>query len=278
MNRKALYPMLMLVLASIPAASSAQNAVPTTHPSVLTVFREEIKYGHNAAHEATEAGWPMAYAKAKSPFSYIAMASLTGPNEVWFLQPHPNWKSFGDAFKQDVSDPALASELARVAMADAEHVNNARALHLVGRPDLSAGTFPNVAKVRFYEVIFFRVRPGHEAAFEEVAKMYADVFKKAVPSGSYRTYQVVAGMPGPVYMVFSSTENLAAYDQGPAMDAALMKTFTPDQLMALQKFSREGLLNSETQRFAVNGRMSYVDDATAATDPGFWRPGVKASK
>ena len=57
-----------------------------------------------------------------------------------------------------------------------------------------------------------------------------------------------------------------------------MKTFTPEQLVALQKFSREGLINSETQRFAVSGRISYVDDATAAADPNFLRPGVKASK
>ena len=278
MKRSAFLPTLTLILSSVPAMSSAQNAVPTTQPSVLTIYREDIKFGHAAAHENTEAGWPIAYGKAKSPYSYIAISSLTGPSEVWFLAPYANWKAAGESYQQDQSSPALAAELARLAAADAEHVSNARAIHLVGRPDLSAGAFPSVAKTRFYEVIFFRVRPGHEQTFEEVAKMYASVFAKAVPTASYRTYQVVAGMPSPTYMVFSSSESLAAHDQGPAMDAALMKTFTPDQLVALQKFSREGLINSETQRFAVSGRMSYVDDATAATDPNFWRPGIKASK
>lgn len=278
MKRTAFLSAITLIVLGVPGFSNAQSALPTTQPSVLTIYREDIKFGHSAAHETTEAGWPLAYAKAKSPYTYLGISSITGPNEVWFLAPYANWKALGDNFKQDQSNPALAAELARLGMADAEHVSNARALHLAGRPDLSAGAFPSVAKTRFYEVTFFRVRPGHEQTFEEVARMYATVFAKAAPAGSYRTYQVVAGMPGPTYVVFSSSESLAAHDQGPTMEAALMKAFTPDQLAALQKFSREGLINTESQRFAVNGRMSYVDDATAATDPDFWRPGVKASK
>jgi hypothetical protein len=157
-------------------------------------------------------------------------------------------------------------------------VNSGRVIHLVGRPDLSAGAFPSVAKARFYEVITFRVRPGHEQSFENAAKVYATAFKKGAPAGSYRVYQVVAGMPGPVYMVFSSSESLASHDNAMAMDAAVFQNMSADDLAALNKFSREGLINTENQRFAVNGRMSYVDDATAATDPAFWRPGVKASK
>ena len=103
-------------------------------------------------------------------------------------------------------------------------------------------------------------------------------FKKAAPAGSYRVYQVMAGMPGPTFAIFWSTESMAGFDEVLALDAALMKTFTPEQLGALQKFSRESLLNAESHRLAVNGRMSYVDDATAAQDPAFWRPGLKASK
>jgi hypothetical protein len=278
MRKRAFIPTLTLLLWGVPASSSAQNPVPTSQPSVLTIYREEVKYGHAALHETVEAGWPAAFAKAKSPDSYIAITSMTGPSEAWFLQPYMNWKAMGDALKRQQGDPMLAAELARLSQADAEHVNSGRVLHLTGRPDLSAGAFPNVAKIRFYEVTFMRVRPGHEGAFEELAKTYAATFKKAAPGGSYRVYQVAAGMPGPTYVIFWSAESLAAFDDVPAMDAAVMKAFTPDQLSGLQKFAREGFLNVETQRFAVNGRMSYVDDATAAQDPAFWRPGVKASQ
>jgi hypothetical protein len=277
MSKRPLFAVLTFLLSTVPSAIQAQQALPTSQPSVLTIFREEVKYGHSAAHETLEAGWPAAFAKAKSPHSYIAITSITGPNEAWFLQPFADWKGLGESMKLESGDPVLAAELARLSKADAEHVNAGRTLHLVGRPDLSAGTFPSVAKARFYEVTIFRVRTGHERRFEEQAKVFQAAYKKAAPEASFRVYQVAAGMPGPTYMVFSSVPALADLDKGQAMEMAVFGTFSADQMQALQKFSAEGLINAETQRFAVNGRMSYVDDATASQDPGFWRPGIKAS-
>jgi hypothetical protein len=267
----------MFVLAVSPTVMQAQNPVPTTQPSVLTIFREDVKYGHNADHERVEAGWPAAYAKVKSPYSYIAITSITGANEVWFLSPYTNWKHYGESMQADRS-PALATELARLSKADAEHVSQGRSIHLVGRPDLSGGAFPPVAKTRFYDITWFRVRPGHEMEFEQVAKSYQAVYKKAAPQASFRVYSVVAGVPGPTYMVFSSNETLAQLDQMQATEMTVMRAFSADELKAIQKFSAEGLINYETQRFAVNGPMSYVDDATAASDPTFWRPRATAAR
>jgi len=277
MKKQPLLAALMLAL-SIPALTRAQSpTVPTTQPSVLTIYREEVKYGHTADHETTEAGWPAAYAKAKSLYTYLAITSISGASEAWFLAPYADWKSMGESLKMEQSNAMLAAELARLAKADAEHVNSARQIHLLGRPDLSAGAFPNVAKNRFYEITFFRVRAGHEQEFEAVAKVFKAAYEKNAPGTSYRMYQVVAGLPGPTYMGFFSVQSMAELDAQQATDMKVMGTFTPEQLQQLQKFSAEGMINFETQRFAVNGRMSYVDDATAATDPGFWRPGVKAS-
>ncbi len=276
MNARTLLPALSLLVLSVTSSAQAQAPVPTTQPSVLTIIREEIKVGHNTEHTRTESAWPAAYAKVKSPYSYIAISSITGANEVWFLSPYADWKTYGEAIAAD-QGPALATELARIARVDAEHVSQSRSMHLVGRPDLSAGAFPSVAKTRFYEVTWFRVRSGHEQEFEQSAKAYAAAFKKAAPQASYRIYSITAGVPGPTYMVFSSFENLAQLDQMKAIDAAVWGAFGQDEMAAMQKFATSGLINTETQRFAVNGRMSYVDDATAAQDPNFWRPKPAAS-
>jgi hypothetical protein len=277
MSKRSMFAALTAVAWSIPGIIMAQNPVPTTQPAVLIIYREDVKVGHGAEHENVEAGWPAAYAKVKSPNSYIAITSITGAPEAWFLAPYANWKGLGDAVKLD-GDPAIAPELARLQKADAEHISTARGIHLVGRPDLSTGTFPSVAKNRFYEITIFRVRSGHEQEFEGIARIFQAAYKKTAPEASWRLYQVVAGMPGPVYMVFSSQQALADLDALQARGMAVMGSFSADEQKALQKFASEGLINSETQRFAVSGRMSYVDDATAATDPNFWRPGIKASK
>lgn len=278
MKRCIMAPAFTLLLSVLPVIASAQNALPTTQPAVLTIFREDVKYGHAADHEVVEAGWPAAYAKAKSPNTYIAVTSITGPSEAWFIAPYASWKAVGDQMKTESDDAVLSAELKRLQKADAEHVTVGRTLHLAGRPDLSAGTFPAVARARFYDITWFRVRPGHEQEFEQLAKVFQAGYKKAAPQSGYRVYQVVAGVPGPTYMVFGSFESLAELDKEQAIGASVMATFSADEQRALQKFSAEGLLNSETQRFAMNGPMSYVDQATINQDPAFWRPKKPAVK
>jgi hypothetical protein len=79
-------------------------------------------------------------------------------------------------------------------------------------------------------------------------------------------------VPGPTYLVFQSYESLGDLDKAPAIGASVMAALSADDRLALQKFESEGLINTETQRFAMNGPMSYVDQATIDQDPSFWRP------
>ena len=53
--------------------------MPTTQPKFVHIFREQVKPGRAAEHAKWEAGWPAAFEKAKSPYHYIALQSITGP-------------------------------------------------------------------------------------------------------------------------------------------------------------------------------------------------------
>jgi len=57
-----------------------------------------------------------------------------------------------------------------------------------------------------------------------------------------------------------------------------MKAFTKDEMALLQKFSTDGLINSETQRFRVDPNMCYVPKDVRASDPAFWNPKKPAVK
>jgi len=275
-------PVLAVVQTALLSVSSASIALsqgmPTSQPNMITITREEVKTGHNAMHAAFEAGWPAAFAKAKSPYYYLAMVAMTGPNESWYVSPYASHAAYGESLKLESNDKVLAAELARLQKGDADHINSVRTLHAAARTDLSYGAFPDMALARFWEITTFRVRPGYEEAFADAAKAYAAAAKRAAPNASWRTYQVIAGLPGPTFFVFSSVQAFSEFDRSMAQDMEIGKAFTPQETELLQKFATAGLINAETQRFAVNGRMSYVDDATAAVDPGFWLPGIKASK
>ena len=262
---------LVALLVGSAGTASAQG-MPTSQPSLLTIVREDVKIVRGAEHARFEAGWPAAYEKAKSPTYYLAFVSMTGPNEAWYVTPYASHATIADAMKREASDPVLAAELERLSRGDAEFLNNLRVMQAAGRPDLSMGTFPDLAKVRFTEITWFRVRPGHEADFEAAAKAYRAAAQRAAPTTSFRVYEVMAGVPGPTYLVFSSVQSYADFDQMMASGQATMGGATTDEMAALQKFSAEGLLNSETQRFRVDPGQSYVAAETRAVDPDFWTP------
>jgi hypothetical protein len=269
---KNLTPAVALAALIASAGTAIAQGLPTSQPSILTISREEVKLGRNAEHAKIEAGWPAAYEKAKSPDYYLAITSMTGPNEAWFLTPNKNYTEIGDGMKRDESNAVLSAELTRLQRADADLLTGLRTFQAMARPDLSVGTFPDLAKVRFYEITWLRVRPGHEQHFEQAAKAYASLTKRGAPNASYRLYEVTAGIPGPTYLVFGSVTAYAEFDRSMAEGMKSMQSATPEELATLQKFSMEGMINMESQRFRVDPTMSYVDQKTKDADPAFWVP------
>jgi hypothetical protein len=267
---------LQAALLSVSSASIAfGQGMPTSQPNLIQITREEVKAGHNAMHSAFEAGWPAAYAKAKSPTYYLAMVSMTGPNEAWYISPYASHAALGESMKFESDDKALSAELARLQRGDADHINSVRTIHAAARTDLSYGAFPDMGLARYWEITTFRVRPGYEEAFANVAKVYAAAAKRAAPNMSWRTYEVMAGIPGPTFLVFSSVQAFADFDRGMQDGMAIGKSFTPEEQQMMEKFGSSGLINAETQRFRLDPVQSYADAATKAKDPKFWSPGGK---
>jgi hypothetical protein len=250
-------------------ATLAQG-LPKTQPKLLTIIREEVKTGRNAEHSKHEAGWPAAFEKAKSKDYYIAITSLTGPNEAWYIIPSESHKAFGESMKAQDKDEVLSAEQDRLALKDAEYINSSRTIQALAMPELTVGDFPDVNKVRFFEITTFRIKPGHSIQFEEAAKAYASARKRADAKSSYRVYQVIAGMPSPTYLIISSVEDYGQFDQMMAADRATWQQANDDEKGVLQKAGNEAILSSESNRFRVDPRMSFVPKETRDTDAEFW--------
>jgi hypothetical protein len=257
----------------IAGALQAQDLpLPTMQPKYLHIVREEVKPGRNADHAKIEAGWPAAYERAKSSDYYLAMVAMTGVNETWFLAPQESNAAVDAMAQHDAADQQLQSELERLRKADAELLTNYRVMQAVARPDLSYGTYPNLAKQRFWEITWFRVRPGHEQQWESAAKTYIATTKRAAPDASFQMYQIVAGVPGPTFLVVSSVESYADFDRVMSDDQKTWMAMTAEEMASMQKFSADGLINSETNRFRLSPVMSHVPKSVRQSDPSFWMP------
>ena len=248
------------------------QSLPTSQPNFLQIFIEDVKVGHEDDHSKFEAGWPAAFEKAKSPYFNIGLASVTGPLQAWFLVAFDSNQALGDSLKRNSDDPVLAAELSRLSRGDATHITAGRTLLGAARKDLSRGAFPDLGRQRFFEITIFRVRPGHEADFTAAGKAYGAAAGRSAPNTAYRVYEIVAGMASPTYLVVSSVATFAQFDTTTREGEAIMKGATAQEQAALQKFSAEAVLSSETQRFRLDPNMSYVPKDVRAQDSAFWTP------
>jgi hypothetical protein len=96
--------------------------------------------------------------------------------------------------------------------------------------------------------------------------------KKAGVKGAYRVYSVIAGMPGPTYLIFSSLENFGEFDQGLPDHLATLKAMSEEDRAQMQKAWADGVILDESNRYRVEPKQSYVSKETRARDPEFWSP------
>jgi hypothetical protein len=238
-------------------------------PPYLQIFQEEVKVGRAGAHPTAEAGWPRAFAKAKIPGYYIAMTTLYGPDEAWFCA---GVRSIAEIEQQNQAAekaPGLMRELDRLAQADAANISAHRSLLGRYHPELSNGPEINPAEMRFWEALIFKIRPGHEGDFAQATSLYRSTVSSAKTTLPWATYEVMAGMPGPVFIVFIPHKALAEIDPATGAMAAIEKAMNEE---TMRKFGTlfEGFNSVENRIFAVSPEMSYPVPEWVTQDPEFW--------
>ncbi|GAC1490334.1 MAG: hypothetical protein NVS1B5_15190 [Gemmatimonadaceae bacterium] len=251
--------------------------LPTSQPKYLRIIREEVKFGRGTDHAKIEAGWPAAFERAKSPDFYLAMESMTGASEAWFIIPEESNAAAEATMKRDMADKQLSAEFDRLTKLDAEFVTNVTTVLTAARPDLSFGTYPDLSRQRFWQISWFRVRPGHQQQFEAAAKTYTAVSKRVAPNAAFRVYEVIAGLPGPTFLIFSSLGSYAEFDAVAIDGQKTWSGMTPEELSVMNKFSTDGMVNIETHRFRLSPTMSYVPRSVRLSDPAFWMPGKQSA-
>lgn len=261
-----------LLFSSLSAAFAGSLAAQAmAPPPYLQIFQEQIKVGRAGAHSAVESGWPRAFARAKIPNYYIAMTTIYGPPEAWFTGGARSIAEIEEQNQAIEKAPGLSKEMDRLSQADAVNVAGYRAVLARYHPELSNGPNINPAEMRLWEVLIFTIRPGGEAKFAEAAKLYRTTVESAKATAPWATYEVMSGMPGPVFLVFVPHKTLAEIDPATGPMAAIEKSMNQE---TMKKFSElaEGYSSVESRIFAVSPEMSHPRPEWVTQDPAFWAP------
>lgn len=272
--RALLGPVAFLCLASSPPVAGAQEANSSeSPPKVLQIFVESVKPGQSAAHEKIETGWPQAFRKAKWPTHYLAVTSMSGPGEAWYMTGHASYAAMEADNRNVEKTPALSKELERLSAVDGELLSGTRGILATYRPDLSYRPDISLARMRYYALTIITLKPGYDSAFAEVRKVVNAGHDKANMDEHWTMYQVTSGMAGSAYLLFIPMKSLQEADvaqesHGKPYQDALGQAGRQQ----LRDFARDAMATSETKLFAFSPKMSYPSDEWVASDPQYWAP------
>ncbi|MDQ6894414.1 MAG: hypothetical protein M3167_17280 [Acidobacteriota bacterium] len=260
---------------SVSAASGllAQTPPPNAGPpKVLQIFREEVKPGKAPAHQKWEMGWPKAFAKANWPTNYLTTVSVTGPSEAWFMTGYDSFAAWGKDIEGLDKNTAFKTEYDRLTQGDGEFLSGSRSIVGALREDLSTSVPVVLPTMRYFRVITFRVRLGHDSDFADAAKMIRAGYEKANVQLAWATYQIVSGMATPTFMVFLPMKSLDEIDTGLMNSKKLADAQGEENQKKMAKMAADGYLSVETNIYSFDPKMSYPAKDFAAADPEFWNP------
>lgn len=254
-------------LAVLPALAQETKPAP-----VITIYREAIKEGRGAAHEKVESEYAAAFRKANFPAHYIALASMSGPGEVWFVQPAPSFATAEEWSKAMDKEP-MKSTATMLDSRDGELRSSSRAIWAVYNPALSYHPERfNPGKVRYTTVGTFRIRLGRDEDFEKLGKQYMGAQDKANLEGCTLAYEVIAGAPAGTTLFFTMLESLKQMDGGPERMKKMMDAMGADAFSNMMKSSGDVIASIEDTMFEVRPSMSYATQSMIDSDPAFWKP------
>lgn len=250
----------------------AQPQTPPLPPKILRIYREDVKPGMGAAHEKVEVGWPKAFAKAKYPIYYLAMTSMSGPNEAWFIEGHESFAAIENAEQVVGKNAVLKSELDQLGMQDSGWLSGARTLLAVFNEELSYRAGVNVPQMRYFTVATIRVRPGLGADFTEQRRLIKAALEKAQADVHFAVYQVISGAPSGTYLVFTPMKSLSEMEPNPARTKAYQEALGEENRKKVSELASKAVLVNEPALFAFSPKMSYLSKEFMAADPAYWNP------
>ncbi len=252
----------------------AQPAAMTPMPAhaVVMAYRCEVKPGHAVAQQKAAAATSRAIAKAPGGMSLLAMSSVTGPSEVWFLMPFDSLADMDKANEAVAKAPAaVQAELDQLNDVEGSHYNAMRSMILIYREDLSLDASFDVMPFRAMSVSTFRVRPGRTREFEQGAKQVMAAYKKIDRAVHFAAFEVLGGAPSGTFIFMRPMKGMAELLPSDEVEKAFVEAMGgQDSLAKIDKGMGEVLAGMEDAVFTFSPKMSAVPASYAKADP-YWR-------
>lgn len=227
---------------------------------LLFVAREQIQPGKLAAVTRIEEDAAAFCAKAKCPNPYLAISSITGPSEIWWINGFDSPDHMEKVWRDYAANAAISQQLNTVAEQKGDLVFPAQNMIARFREDLSFATSLTIATARFLYIAVVQVQPGHQDSFEKLRSAVRGTLQR---SGRPQwVYQVTSGAADTTFIVISP---------GRTMQDVHTFSIADERVGAVAEFMRSAIAASESRLYAVSPSMSMPAQSWIDADPDFWR-------
>lgn len=257
--------LVAVVLGDLAWAQQAPAAL-STPPPVLQIMQEHVKPGKGMAHEKLETAWTAAFKHAKFNYPGLAMTSISGGNDVWFLMPQKSWAAAEKDYAAIMSNPAFASIMQQYAPQEAEMLSGTHMVWARYREDLSYNPGVKLGEMRLMIVRTVHIRPGHDREFQELRKMIIEAMTRQNAPEHVAVYSVVAGGAS-TYYAFRPIKSLDVLDETPKGPM-----FSDEEQKKIMELVDRAIAKIDQNIFAFSPAMSIPTPEMVAAAPDYWTP------
>jgi hypothetical protein len=253
--------------------ASAQDQTSGSIPKVLQITREYTKPGKaGAVHEKAESAFVQAMARAKWPTHYIGMTSLTGKQRALFLTRYDSFEAWEKDNAAVAKNASLASSIDRAGFNDGDLLDSMDQAVFYYRESMSLRPMTDISKMRYLDVMVFKIRGGKGREWEELVKLAKEGYGKGDPQAHWATFEMVYGGEAGTYLVLTARKSLAEVDRGFSMEKDMMSAIGEANGKKMDELFASCVESLQTQLFAFNPSMSYPAEEWIKSDPDFWKP------
>jgi len=239
-------------------------------PPVLVIQREFLKPGKaGAVHEKSESQFVQAFTAAKWPTYYLAMTSLSGRPRALFIMGYPTFEAWEKDSHALAKNATLSAAVDRSLVADGElQTEFEQSVYTYNaESSVHAGS---VVHARYFNIIQFKIKPGHNAEWMELVKMYHDGFAK-IPNANWAMYENQFGQDnGGLYLFFTKMTSLSEEDQRNGDFKKFFEMMGEKGMKKIEELSASCVEWSQDNLFVFSPKMSYPDPEWIKADP-FWK-------
>jgi len=269
--RKILIAAVALVWLAGGAATLRAQDQGAPPPKLLLIDREIVKFGKEMGHEKNEAGYARAEALAKSPDHYLAVTTVSGPDEAWFLIGFDSYADWQKAREYD-DQPKVKALVEPFSEKDLDYVSNGSLVIATYNEKWSYHPNMNVAEMRFFEVETIHRLPGHDKEWEELVALYQATATKANIDEHDIFYEVHYGGENGTLLIFTPRKSLADLDAAMGAGEAFDNALGTDGQKRWADLAQATIASDSAELLAINPSMSYPLDEWVKSDPDFWKP------